>query len=65
MDFDHSPVGIDMLKVVDTGILPLIDGGMIGKDGGWMGAGCARIPLECFEKAKLAYAEKYGAIYEK
>ena len=65
LDFDHSPVGIDMLKVNDTGILPVIDGGMIGKDGGWMGAGCARIPMECFEKAKLAYSEKYGAIYER
>ena len=60
LDFDHSPVGIDPFKVTKTGILPVINGGMIGKDGGWMGAGCAKIPMECFEKATLAYAEKFG-----
>ena len=60
LNFDHSPIGIDPFKVCKEGILPVINGGMISKDGGWMGAGCARIPLECFEKAMLGYAEKFG-----
>ncbi len=51
LDFDAPPVGIDLMKVVQTGITPVINGGMISRDGGWMGAGCAGIPLECFKKA--------------
>lgn len=62
LDFDNSPVGIDILKVCSTKILPVIDGGMINKNGGWMGAGCTRIPLECFEKAKTAFLERYGEL---
>lgn len=58
--FDGPPCAIDMLKVVKTGITPCIHGGMIAKDGGILGAGMARIPMECFEKALAAYAEKYG-----
>ncbi|MBQ8231413.1 MAG: DUF1116 domain-containing protein [Lachnospiraceae bacterium] len=60
LDFDNPPAGIDILKVAETGILPVIDGGMINRDGGWMGAGCARIPMECFEKAAKAFWAKYG-----
>lgn len=59
LDFAHSPVGIDVLKCVKTGITPVINGGMINRQGGWMGAGCARIPMECFEKAAKAFEEKY------
>ena len=64
LNFDHSPVGIDPFKVIKNDILPVIDGGMIGKDGGWMGAGCARIPMECFTKAALAYMAKFGQYSE-
>lgn len=60
LDFDNPPVGIDIFKVLETGITPVIDGGMINKDGGWMGAGCAHIPMECFEKAATAFNKKYG-----
>ena len=28
--------------------------------GGLIGAGMARVPMECFEKAFKAYCEKYG-----
>ena len=31
---------------------PVINGGMIDVNGGWMGAGSTRIPAECFTKAK-------------
>lgn len=60
MGFDAPPCGIDMLKVVKTGITPGIHGGMIAKDGGLLGAGMARIPMACFEKALAAYVKEYG-----
>lgn len=58
--FRGTPVGIDVFKVVETGILPVIDGGLAGKDGGQIGAGVLRAPRECFEKAAAAYEERYG-----
>lgn len=59
LNFSHAPVGIDILKVEGTGILPVIDGGMIDRNGGWMGAGAAKIPMECFTKAAAAFRKKY------
>ena len=60
MDFDFLPVGIDIRKVLSTGISPVIHGGMFNKEGGLIGAGMARIPMECFEKAMAAFVKKYG-----
>lgn len=60
LDFDFLPVGIDARKVLKTGISPIIHGGMFNKEGGLIGAGMARIPMECFEKAMAAFAQKYG-----
>jgi hypothetical protein len=56
-----SPVGIDVFKVVETGIVPVIDGGLAGRDGGQIGAGILKAPMECFETARRAYLETYGA----
>ena len=61
LDFDFLPVGIDIRKVLKTGISPVIHGGMFNKEGGLIGAGMARVPMECFEKAMRAFAAKYGA----
>jgi hypothetical protein len=33
---------------------------ILEKDGGLLGAGMTRIPMECFEKALIAFAEEYG-----
>ena len=55
-----TPVGIDLFKVVDTGVLPVIDGGLAGRDGGQIGAGILKAPMECFRAAADAYAETYG-----
>lgn len=60
LDFDCLPVGIDARKVLETGITPIIHGGIFNKDGGLLGAGAARIPLECFQKAMAAFAQKYA-----
>lgn len=59
LGFRGAPVGIDLLKVLDTGITPAIDGGLAGKEGGQIGAGVLRPPLDAFEKAMSAYLEKY------
>ena len=42
---------IDVDEVVRTGVEPVINGGMIDVNGGWMGAGSAHMPLACFEAA--------------
>jgi hypothetical protein len=52
-----TPVGIDVFKVLETGTVPVIDGGLAGKDGGQIGAGILKAPLECFEGAAAAYLE--------
>ena len=60
MDFDFLPVGIDIRKVIETGTAPEIHGGMFNYEGGLIGAGSARVPMECFEKAMEAYVKRYG-----
>lgn len=59
LDFDPLPVGVDIRLVLKTGICPAIHGGMFNKEGGLIGAGMARVPMECFEKAMKAFAEEY------
>ena len=53
------PVAIDAKKVAETGITPVIHGGMFNKEGGLLGPGAARIPLECFVKAMEAFRNRY------
>ncbi len=60
LDFDCLPVGIDMRLVLKTGICPVIHGGMFNHEGGLIGAGMARVPMECFQKAMKAFAAKYS-----
>ena len=59
LDFDCLPVGIDIRLVLKTGICPAIHGGMFNYEGGLIGAGMARVPMACFEKAMKAFAAKY------
>jgi hypothetical protein len=61
LGYRGAPTGIDALRVVETGITPAIDGGLAGKDGGQIGAGILRAPMECFKTAAQAYAEAYPA----
>ena len=51
LKFRGTPTGIDARKVVETGVLPLMDIGIAGKNGGQIGAGVVRAPMECFTKA--------------
>ena len=59
-DYRGTPTGIDVLRVLETGILPAMDVGIPGRDGGQIGAGFIRAPRECFELAGAAYAARYG-----
>ena len=58
--FRGTPTGIDIFKVIETGITPVIDGGLGGRDGGQIGAGVLRAPIDCFELAVAAYEARYG-----
>jgi len=54
------PVGIDINRVIETGVLPISHGGIIARKGGQIGAGSARFPRECFDKAYEAFARQYN-----
>ncbi|MDF7666934.1 DUF1116 domain-containing protein [Orbaceae bacterium ESL0727] len=59
-NFQGCCLGLDVRRVVETGITPLINTGIAHKDAGigQIGAGTVRAPLACFEKALEAYAKK-------
>ena len=61
LGYRGTPTGIDIQKVVDTKILPVMDIGIAGRDGGQIGAGVVKAPIECFEAALAAYARRYSA----
>jgi hypothetical protein len=62
LDFRGTPTGIDIRKVVELGITPRINTGIAHRDAGvgQVGAGLVRPPMEVFEAALIAYAERYG-----
>ena len=61
--FQGTSLGIDIRRVVQTGITPIIDTAIAHKNPGFsiIGAGLVRAPLECFQKALVAFSRKYGA----
>lgn len=61
-NFQGICLGIDARLVVEKGIVPVINTGIAHKTAGFgqIGAGTVRPPMECFEKAVAAYAEKLG-----
>ncbi len=62
LDFRGTPTGIDIRKVVETGITPRVNTGIAHKDAGvgQVGAGLVRPPMEMFQNALVAFAEEYG-----
>jgi hypothetical protein len=62
LDFRGTPTGIDIRKVVETGITPRVNTGIAHKEAGvgQVGAGLVRPPMAMFEEALVAFAEKYG-----
>ncbi len=63
MNFRGTPTGIDIQKVIETQILPIINTGIAHKDPGvgQVGAGIVRPPMKCFEDALEAFVEKMAA----
>ena len=61
-DFKGTNLGIDIRKVVATGITPTINTGIANKKAGLgqIGAGTVLAPMGCFTKALEAYAAKLG-----
>jgi len=62
LDFAGTPCGIDVRKVVDNGIRPVITTGIAHREAGvgQIGAGIVRAPMTCFTQAVLALAERLG-----
>jgi hypothetical protein len=62
LDFQGTPTGIDIRKVVRTGITPTINTGIAHKGAGMgqIGAGIVSFPIEIFKQALKSYAQKYG-----
>ncbi|MFQ5638695.1 MAG: DUF1116 domain-containing protein [bacterium] len=61
-NFRGTPTGIDIRKVIETGITPRVNTGIAHKKPGigQVGAGLVRPPMAIFEEALVAFAEKYG-----
>lgn len=57
LDFRGTPTGIDIQKVIETGIRPIINTGIAHKDPGvgQVGAGIVHPPMKCYEDALEAF----------
>jgi hypothetical protein len=57
LDFAGCPLGIDIRRVVDTGVEPVVTTGIAHREPGigQIGAGLTHAPLECFTGALRAY----------
>lgn len=62
LDFRGTPVGVDLRKVIETGITPRVNTGIAHREAGvgQIGAGLVRPPMAIFEEALVAFAETYG-----
>ena len=62
LGFMGAPIGIDVRKVVQSGVTPIIDTAIAHKDPGYpiIGAGLVRPPMECFKQALIAFSQKYS-----
>jgi len=61
LDFRGTPSGIDLLRVVESGIVPIVNTGIAHRTPGigMVGAGLVKPPLACFTQALVAFAENY------
>jgi len=62
LGFGPPPAGIDALRVLDTGIQPVINTGIAHREAGvgQVGAGVTRAPLACFEEAVATLGRSLG-----
>ena len=59
LNFRGTPLGIDVRKVLKTGVLPVINTGIAHREPGvgQIGAGIVYPPIEVFEKAAAAMGQ--------
>lgn len=62
LEFRGTPTGIDIRKVIEKNMPPRVNTGVAHKDPGigQVGAGVVSPPMNIFEDALVAFAEKYG-----
>ena len=62
LDYQGVPTGIDIRRVVETGIVPTINTGIAHREPGvgQVGAGVVKAPMACFEQALRALAKRLG-----
>ncbi len=62
LDFSGTPAGIDICRVVDRRILPIINTGIAHREPGvgQIGAGVTRAPMPCFTAAVIELAKVLG-----
>jgi hypothetical protein len=62
LDNRGAPTGIDVLRVLETGIRPTIDIVMVHREPGrgMIGFGLTSPPMACFEQAGAAFSARYG-----
>ncbi len=58
-NFRGGPLGIDIRKVLQKGILPTIHTATAHVEGGFIGGGETNVPMKCFEDAMMAFARQY------
>ncbi len=63
LDFSGVPCGIDIRRVLESGVCPVINTGIAHRRAGvgQVGAGIARAPIDCFVRALEGFAEKFLA----
>jgi len=64
LGFAGTAVGIDIRKVVATGIEPVIDTAIAHRERGHpkIGGGLVRAPMDCFRKALTEFARRHGVL---
>lgn len=62
LDFRGTASGIDLLKVVESGVVPVVNTGIAHREPGigMVGAGLVKPPFECFRDALLAFSSTLG-----
>ncbi len=63
LDFKGTPVGIDLRRVLKTGVTPMLNTGIAHRKAGvgQVGAGTVSFPMQVFKDAFAAYVDKFGA----
>ena len=62
LNFRGTPCGIDVMKVVESGVTPILNTAIASNRAGvgMVGAGMSTLPIEPFKAALLALAEEMG-----